>query len=310
MILCVTPNAAVDRTLLTPGYAQGGVFRPSQQVIAAGGKGINVARVARLLGADATCAGFLGGHSGRLLADLLAQESIPAHWTWLPTGETRTCVILLDPDAHLTTVVNESGPNVTAADWARLGEDLRSAAQGAQAVCFCGSLPPGSPTAAFGALLQALIADGLQVWADTSGAALQTAAAVRGVRIKINDEELGALVAASITSEGALLAAAQHLHTQTGAPVTITRGARGALLLDGQGAWMAQAPSIRAASAVGSGDSFLAGLVAALGRGAAPEIALRCAVAAGTANALSMGGGQFALEDYERLLGETVSRTV
>lgn len=310
MILCVTPNAAVDRTLLTPGYAQGGVFRPAQQVIAAGGKGINVARVARLLGTDAICAGFLGGFSGRLVADLLAREAIPAHWTWLNAGETRTCTILFDHNANLTTVVNEAGPTVTTEDWARLGADIHSAMRGAAAVCFCGSLPPGSPTDVFGTLLETLVADGVQVWVDTSGAALQTAAVVRGVRIKINDQELGALVAAPVTSEDALVAAAAQLYAQTGAMVAITRGEQGALLLDGQGAWLAQAPSIRVVNAVGSGDSFLAGLAVALGRGEPPEIALRCAVAAGTANALSIGGGRFGLAEYERLLGETLSRAV
>lgn len=302
MILCVTPNTALDRTLLVPGYGAGGVFRPQQVVAAAGGKGVNVARVVKLLGGGSRCYGFIAGHTGALVASLAAGEGLDARWTILDAGETRTCTILVDPVQEQTTVVNESGVETSASDWARLRDDLVVSADGASAICFCGSLPPGSPLDAFAALLAELVATGKSVWVDTSGAPLRTAAEVKGVHIKVNDDEAAALLNAPVTSLAEAAAGAKALAQRMSASVVITIGARGAVLSDGQTMWHAMPPAIQAKSAVGSGDSFLAGLLVGLEAGEPPDQALRRGVAAGAANALSVGGGQFRLEDYVRIL--------
>src|SRR5689334_9541185 len=104
MILCVTPNPALDHTMTVPGLRLGEVARATQSFMAAGGKGLNVARVVTALGDAALCAGFLGGHSGRLLADLAEREGLPAAWTWF-VGETRTSTILYDPQGSDATVI-------------------------------------------------------------------------------------------------------------------------------------------------------------------------------------------------------------
>ena len=119
-ILCVTPNPAIDRTLIVHNFAKGGVFRPRQYQYDAGGKGINTARVVALLGGQAICAGFLGGYSGQHLAKMLETSGIQSHWTWLDDRETRTCVILIDPVSGLTTVINEPGPQLTEDDYYNL----------------------------------------------------------------------------------------------------------------------------------------------------------------------------------------------
>src|SRR4029453_14151719 len=101
-------------------------------------KGLNVARVVRTLGGAVACAGFLGGHPGRLLADLAEREGLPAAWTWF-VGETRTSTILYDPQGSDATVVNQPGPTVTAEDWSRLAVDALHAAEGCDHVCLSGS---------------------------------------------------------------------------------------------------------------------------------------------------------------------------
>ena len=123
MILCVTPNPALDRTMTVPGLHLGEAMRASYSFVTAGGKGLNVARVVRVLGGPVLCAGFLGGHSGHLLADLAEREGLPAAWTWF-AGETRTSVILFDPQGGDATVVNEPGQEVTQEEWARLTADM------------------------------------------------------------------------------------------------------------------------------------------------------------------------------------------
>ncbi len=304
-MICVTPNAAIDRTLVVQGFAQGGVFRPTEQLINAGGKGVNVARAARVLGGSAVCSGFLGGFSGQYAADLLRSEGLDAAWTWLPGRESRTCVILIDPETLLSSVINEQGPTVSTEDWARLHADLLRLAQQHVTVCFCGSLPPGSPQEAFTDLLHALVTAGKQVWVDTSGAALQNAAKVHGAALKINGDEAAALVGMPLHTPAEAAAAARTLHQRTGAKCAITLGARGAVLADEHGAWYAQPPAVQSKSALGSGDTFLAGMLTALEQGEQPPEALRRAAAAGTANTLSLGGGRFERAQFEQILAKT-----
>ncbi len=307
MILCVTPNPAVDRTLIVDRLVLGEIHRVSEPIVAAGGKGLNVARVLRTLGGEVLCAGFLGGHSGRLVADLAAAEGLVGEWTWI-AGETRTCVIVVEPSHHDATVINEPGPAVAPADWQRLADQVARAARGAVMVCLSGSLPPGSAPADYAALLARLRDAKLRVWADTSGPALAAALGVGGVGIKVNGAEASALLGAPVRGLEEALTAARELHERTGAPVVLTLGGQGALLADGDVCWHAQPPPIEVVSTVGSGDAFLAGLAHALANGVAAPAALARAAAAGSANACSAGGGRLDPALARDLLARTVVR--
>ncbi len=304
MILCVTPNPAVDRTLVVPGFAHGGVFRTQEYLVAAGGKGVNVARAVQTLGQEAVCAGFLGGFSGQSVAAMVQRTGLDACWTWLPGRETRTCVILVDPESAITSVLNEPGPQLTAADWTPLRADLLQAAGDVSVISFSGSLPPGSPSALFAALLADLVTMGKQVWVDTSSTALEAALQVRGVFLKVNDEEAAALMNRPIHTPADAVAAARQMMTKTRQPVVITLGKQGAVWVDGGQAWLAIPPVITGTGSVGSGDSFLAGLLVALANGAAQPAALGQGVAAGTANAHSLGSACFTRQDFESVMGQ------
>lgn len=302
MIACVTPNAAIDRTLVVPGYAEGGVFRPIDFVVAAGGKGINVARSVHALGGEAVCAGFLGGFTGNYVADLVRTEGLKSRWTFLHLAETRTCMILVDPAASRITVVNEHGPAVDGRDWARLRADVAHLAEDASHVCFCGSLPPGTTPEIFSEVLAQLKAEGARLWVDTSGSGLRAAVQAK-VSIKINDEEASGLLGYPVESTdlAAVRVALHAIHAQTDSQVIMTLGAHGAALLSASGCWFAQAPTIEVRSAVGSGDAFLGAYLLAVEQGNPPSICLQRAAGAGAANALTVGGGRFGYDDYLNL---------
>jgi 1-phosphofructokinase family hexose kinase len=304
MVLCVTFNPAVDRTMVVPDFANGGVFRPQQTAVAAGGKGVNVARAIRILGGEAVCAGFLAGFSGAFFERALRDEGVGSRWTWLAEGETRTCIILADPARGITTVVNEAGPTVSAADWTRLRSDILQAAHDRTFVSLSGSLPPGSPLEALTALASDLVSTGKRVWVDTSGAPLQAIVRIPGIEIKINDDEAAVLVGKPVRGVDEAVSAAHEICAFTGRSVLITMGAQGAVLTDGHQTWHAMPPTVTVKSGVGSGDSFLAGLLAALNRGEGLPPALAQATAAGTANALSIGGGSFTREEFDDILGQ------
>ena len=308
-ILCVTPNPALDRTLEVAGLPIGESSRAAAVRVAAGGKGLNVARSLATLGATPVCMGPLGGASGRKLADLAAAEGLDGAWTWCEV-ETRTCVILVDTAARRATVVNEPGPSLSAEDWSRVTGDVLARAPQAQAVCVSGSVPPGVAAEELAALARALVASGRPAWVDSSGPALAAALSTPGVGLKINREEASEALGTSLPDASACAAAARRLLERGPAAVVMTLGADGAVLAAPEGCWRAEAPPVESASAVASGDAFLAGLVHAWTNALGPKEALRRAVAAGTANALAGGGARFTREQFDSVLarvGECIS---
>jgi 1-phosphofructokinase family hexose kinase len=308
MILCLSPNPAIDRTLVVESLVPGRVHRASEVQVWPDGKGVNVARAARLLGTPSVCAGFLGGETGKRMAQMVEAEGIAAHWTWIE-GETRTNIIVVDHKGEAT-VINERGPQVTADDWARLHDDVVNRARGAAVVCVSGSLPPGTEIDAYIGLLQSLYLLGRSVWVDVSGEPLAGALAVSGINIKINNDEAATIFNREITTPEAALVAAQQL-LDYGAPmVALTLGKQGAALATKGGTYWARPPKVNTRSSVGSGDTFLAGLVTSLEESLEPKEALRRAVAAGAANAIMLGSGRFDPAAFEQILALTASGAI
>jgi 1-phosphofructokinase family hexose kinase len=299
MILCVTPNPAIDRTLLVDALRVGEVHRAKKMLMAAGGKGLNVARTIHALGGLPLCMGVLGGHAGNLLAELAEREGLSAHWTRMKS-ETRTCVILVEDDKDAT-VINERGADVSADECQTFLRDVWTQAERSKLVCVSGSLPPGFSLSDFSILLQGLVARGKSVWVDTSGAALKAALDVRNVNIKVNADELGEAMKVNLSSTGQAASAARKLCKLGIEQVVVTMGKQGAVFVSDSGSWVAKPPAIEVVSSVGSGDAFLGGLAFALDQGNPPEVALRYSVAAGTANALNFGGGVLRREDFAKI---------
>ncbi|TVR84247.1 MAG: 1-phosphofructokinase family hexose kinase [Rhodospirillales bacterium] len=300
-VLAITPNVAIDRTLDVPGFAAGAVWRARSASVVCGGKGINVARAVIALGHTATCAGLVGGHGGRLATEAAAAEGLQSAWTPI-AGESRTCVIVVSGGE--ATVINEPGPAVAADEWARFVADVSRAAATADAVCLSGSMPGKIAGMAIVDLVRAAARHGAPVWVDCSGEALATASAARPFGIKVNADEAGALLARPITGWQQAAAAAATMVADGVSVATVTLGAEGAALACGAGTWIARPPRLRAVSAVGSGDAFLAGLMIGWGHGDRPDAALRLATAAGAANALQ-ATARIDSADVTRLGAET-----
>jgi 1-phosphofructokinase family hexose kinase len=299
MILCLTPNPAIDRTLILPSLVLGSVQRAERVIAAAGGKGLNVARAIRILGGESWCMGFAGGHNGRLLADLAQNDGLHSSWTWIDS-ETRTCIILVSQNGGVTEI-DEPGLPVSKSDWKRLQQDVYNQISSANLVCVSGSLPPLSSADDLQALLSMLVDTGKQVWVDTSGTALDTVLTCPGICIKVNGDEIGRSLAFEVKDVPSAKRALMMLGKRGPTTYVITLGAAGALLATNEGRWYAQGPRVTVVSTVGSGDSFLGGFVNALDNGRDYPDALCDAVAAGTANTLSAGGGQFAFQEFKEL---------
>ncbi len=303
-IICVTPNAALDRTMLVPDFAIGRISRIPRSITVPGGKGLNVARALRVLGGEPLAMGLLGGHTGRMVAALVMEEGFRARWTWFE-GETRTCSIIALPAGN-STVINEEG-RIEAGDWLALADDIpRVAAEtGARAICLCGSLPLGAPAAAPADLIARLKAMRLRVWVDSSGPALEAAIEARPYAIKVNRDELAEALGQSLETQAEIVAAGQAMAARGIGIVVVSLGASGALLVAEDRVVQALPPAIQPVDPIASGDCLHAGIVQALETGADLAEALRRGVAAGTVNALYAGGAQFSLARYLEVLERT-----
>jgi len=302
-VLCVTPNVSIDRTLAVPGFFAGNVFRTDRVAVSCGGKGVNVARALGTLGVPATCIGLVGGHNGQLAADSAAAEGLDTLWSWRQ-GESRITTIVVGSGGQAT-VLNETGAPISVADWAKFEADVAGAANGCDAVCLSGSFPLAVPPGGVGRLIAAAAAGRRSVWVDTSGAALADALDAGAGGIKVNGIEAGEVLGRDVTTIDDAVAAAEEMLRRGIGAASLTLGDAGAVLVTRDGAWRVRVPAVPVTSAVGSGDTFLAGLVGGLARAMAPADALKWGAAAGTANAMTASAGRIDRGDFARILAAT-----
>ncbi len=304
-IICVTPNAALDRTMVVPDFAIGHISRIGGAVAVPGGKGLNVMRAVRILGGQPLAMGLLGGHTGRIVAAMVDEDGYRARWTDFD-GETRTCTIIANAEG-VSTVINESG-GIRPADWKALADDICAAAaerEDVYAVCLCGSLPLGAPAEAPVRLIARLNDLGARVWVDSSKRALENAIEARPYAIKVNREEIAEALGIALDERREIIAACKRLIEDGIAVVVVSLGAQGALLVRRDVVAKATPPVIQPVDPVASGDCLHAGIVTALAQGEDYAEALRRGVAAGTVNALYAGGAQFPFAHFQRVLRDT-----
>lgn len=295
MILTVTPNAAVDKTYRVENFELDRVNRPSEEFTVAGGKGVNVARVYRTLGGEAVATGFLGGIQGKLLAKALANEGMPDAFVRV-RGETRLCIAVIDPKHGTQTEVNERGPEVTARACKALRNRLQTLLSQHSVACvvLSGSLPPGAPDKLYAELTELARRNDTRVLLDASGAALREGLKARPWMVKPNRFELESLTGKPVQELADVRKAADSLIESGIGIVAATLGSEGALLVTADGAWRSLPPKIEFASAVASGDSFVAAFLWEWLHGECPGSvvnALRLATGAGAANAAVIGAG-------------------
>lgn len=296
MIVVLSLNTAVDRTLLVPGFRTGEVFRAEEARAFAGGKGLNVARALRGLGQEVRVAGFLGGTAAPFIRERCAALGIEQRWVEI-AGETRTCVIVVNPGAPQT-VLNEPGPAVSAAETARLGAEIERAVAPGDFLCISGSAPPGVPDGFYADVVRNLQARGARVLVDVSGAPLRLAWEARPWAVAPNlaeyEQAFGPAAAADAASH--LARRAEH--------VLLTLGAEGVIYAHGDTRRHVRPPPVSTRNAVGSGDAFAAGFLAGMAAGKPALEAVRLAVAAGASNAARLEPGAGSATEITALLAQ------
>lgn len=290
MVLTVTLNPAVDKTIVVPNFRPERVVRVREVFLYPSGKGVNVARVLVRLGIPALCLGFVGGYAGTFLRDGLIREGIPHDFTPIK-DETRINLTLRSLESGLEVHFVEPGAPITEREWQSFLETYRHHLGNAQWVALCGSLPPDAPIDSYALLTRLAHQHGVLCALDTSGDALRCGIAAVPNLVKPNRQELAELMGEVLESDEKLLSAIRRLHEHGIRYVVVSLGRDGALGSNGEKVWKATPPSVRVVNTVGSGDALLGGLLAALIKGMPFPEAVRFAVAVGTANTLVDGPG-------------------
>ena len=295
MIVTVTVNAAVDRTLTVPVFQIGFRHRSSEVMTFAGGKGINVARALKGLDVPVVATGLAGGRTGTRLVEELTSEAILNDFVRI-AGESRTSTAVADPTSGTYTEINEWGPEVTETELETLMEKLHYLSQGADFVVLAGSLPRKVSTSFYGDAIRDLARRDVRVVLDSEGDALRYGVEAGPFLVSPNQTEAEQLVGQELEDDDDFLMALEAIAEMGPRNVVITlENGCFALLRFGRKTQRirAFAPHVEPVSKVGSGDVLLAQFLAALVDEKAPEDALRLAVAAGTASVLELGAGRF-----------------
>lgn len=284
MIVTVTANAALDKTVVVPGFGVGKTNRGTIDRIEVGGKGINVARALRELRCPVLATGFLAGDGGREIAASLLQQGIETDFVMVP-GETRVNMKVIDPVGGLETEINEPGCDIPLDALDSLADRLKALAPRTSLMVFAGSLPPGVPADTYARFIRLARDEGVMTVLDAAGAALEHGMAAGPDLAKPNRAEVEELLGMRLVDDDTLASAVGRLLAMGARSVVVSLGAQGALSASPAGVWRAWSETLTAANTVGAGDAMVAALACALTRGVAAPDALRFAVAAGAAAA-------------------------
>jgi 1-phosphofructokinase family hexose kinase len=304
MIITVTMNAAVDRTLTVPNFQVGQRHRASAGLTLAGGKGINIARALKRLRVPVVATGLAGGRTGTRIVEELTAEAVLNDFVRI-REESRTSTAVVDPMSGSYSEINEWGPHVEPEELDMLLEKLYYLSRGADFVVFAGSLPRGVSGGFYGEAVRDLNRRGVPTALDTEGEPLALGVDAEPFLVSPNQREAEALVGQEFHDREDFVMALDAI---------CERGARNVLITQESGCFaliredrrlrrfLAQAPRLEPVSAVGSGDVLIAGFLAAQVEGRASDEALRLGVAAGAAATLEVGAGRFDPREAGRLV--------
>jgi 1-phosphofructokinase family hexose kinase len=305
MIVTVTMNAALDRILTVPNFLPGHPHRASEKMTLAGGKGIAVARALKRLGVPVVATGLAGGRNGRRILEELQSEGILNDFVRIE-DESRTSTAVVDPTSLSFTEINEWGPRVEEAELAVLREKIDYLSRGVSMAVLAGSLPRAVDEDFYAETIREFNRRNVLTVLDSEGEPARLGIEAEPHLVSPNQQEAEALVGQEFSDDDDFLVALDHLADLGARNVLITHGSGCfALLRDERGRpqyFRAFAPRLESVSAIGSGTVLLAGFLAAQIEEAAPDDALRKAVAAGAASTLRVGAGHFEPEEMGRLL--------
>lgn len=309
MILTVTLNPALDKTVYIPDFTLDQVNRVQKIHLDPGGKGINVCKVVNALGGKSLALGLLGGDVGRYIKSRLDEMGVESDFLFID-GETRTNLKVVDEKNRTYTDLNEPGPTVDAPAIAALGERLFARIGAGDIVVFAGGAPKGVPDDLLKGWTERCRELGAYVYADLDGALLAKTVEAAPYLVKPNDVELSRLLGRPMETEADLISGAKELVSRGIRLAAISLGAKGALFCKDGALFVAEGLKVDVRSTVGAGDSMLAALAWCHDRGLDWEEAARWAVATASAKVTEEGSAPPSLSKVQEFYSRVVCHGV
>ncbi len=306
MIITVTLNAAIDKSLAVPNFRLGRRHRTVEQRTMAGGKGVNIARTLKALGQPVIATGFAGGATGTHIVEQLTDESILNDFVRI-REESRTNTSVLDPTTGAQTEINERGPSVSASELELFRDKLLYLARGAAIVVFAGSLPRGVEPDFYASLIRDLERSEVTTVVDADGEPLRQAVRAEPDLVSPNVLEAEELVGHEFAGDEERCLAMAEIGALGPSEVimTLPDGCLALVLIDGQKRLKRARIEPREPIAKrGSGDAFLAGYLAARYEGRPPDQCVRFGVACGAESTGRFGAGLIDPREARRLMGD------
>lgn len=300
LILTVTLNPAIDRTVTVESFAIDKVNRVKSIQRDAGGKGINVSKTIKALGGQSKALAILGGRNGQWLVEEsqrlgLSLVNVPIE------GETRENIKIVDPISKQYTDLNESGPCADDLMVERLIATIREILQEGDFLVLSGSALPGMPEDVFKRIIERTKGKDIQIILDVDGTYLEKALEAQPDFIKPNIDELEGLLGKSLKTEKEIIEGANGLLQMGIKRVVVSRGEEGLLWIDQEKVVQANAIPVVVKSTVGAGDSVVAALVTGLSQGKSPEDIVKLAIATAASVVMTEGSRTGSLNDLETL---------
>lgn len=288
MIYTVTLNPAIDKTVVIENFRAGSVNRVASVREDAGGKGINVSKCLKNLGAESVAAMILAGKAGDQLEAMLRSLEIPVLQV-RAEGQSRTNLKIIDPAKKENTDINEPGPTVSAELLEELKGKLSGRIQPGDIVILSGSLPAGVDRGLYGDWTACFRKQGACVYLDADGEPMQKGMAAIPYMIKPNNDELAALLGKSDLTMEEMIAEGKRLLKTGIREIVISLGGEGALFVSEDGCFHAEGLSVTVKSTVGAGDSVVAAAAYAQVKNLSREEMIRLCTAIGAASVMQSG---------------------
>jgi 1-phosphofructokinase family hexose kinase len=308
LVVTLTINPAIDRTLSVDRLAFEDRSYINSSRESAGGRGINAARVLHSFGGEALAVLTSGGDSGKRLENYL--RCCDFRFASVPIAkEIRTNLIVTDRQG-LTVSLNETGPEISKAELTAVERVIRDLLPQATWLMVCGSLPPGVPPAFYEKIIGMARLKKVKTLLDAGGAELEAGMEARPTVVTPNQHEAEHLLGRALLTRTHYVEAAQKIRAMGSDSVLLSAGSRGAVGAFREGLFEVSPPRVDAVCPIGAGDALAAGYVWAIGKKSKPPDALRWGVAAGTASAQLPGIAFANLQQAEAVYRQVEVRPV
>ncbi len=291
MITAICLNASIDYTYEVENFGVGLYHQPTRYNVVAGGKGINVARVARTLGKAVVVSGFAGGTGAAFIVKHLRQAGIMADFVPIEE-EPRRCTNIVSKSTRQQTQIDEYGPLVTPSEITKLTGKFEELLTKSEIVIISGSAPRGVPHTIYADLVRMARTARVPVILDARDELLVEGLKAKPLMVKPNLQELSDLVGRELAVPDGVVEAGKEIVAGGVSVCLVSLGQRGAILISSrEGVLRAKPPEIEYVSGVGSGDAMVAGFAVGSLERMDLQGCLRLAVGAGAANASTLGAG-------------------